>query len=135
MACLTRGDCGPTRTTPSSERYHRRRSLTTPDAPPVAERSGATASSLVESRPGPTSDATFLLDAHGVLDPTSEDGSVRAFGLFAIAGALLLVGQVVLNLQFFPVALTAWCFLMAVISGLVRGPATIRLAALFLLLS
>ena len=60
---------------------------------------------------------------------------MRAFGLFATLGSLLLVGQVVLNLQFLPLPLTAWCFLVAIMSGLVRGPATIRLAALLLLVS
>jgi hypothetical protein len=39
------------------------------------------------------------------------------------------------SLQFLPVPLTYWCFLMAIMSGLVRCPGTIRLAAFFLLLS
>ena len=67
---------------------------------------------------------------------------MRVPGLFASAGILLLVAQVVLSGVWsslggtrLPLAAAAFCFMVAIISGLVKGSAAVRLAILFLLLS
>jgi hypothetical protein len=58
---------------------------------------------------------------------------VKAAGLFAIAGIVLL--GIELLLGFGTLAIPAWCFLVAIISVLVKGSAAGRLAVVFLLLS